>query len=442
MKKLIAALLTASLLAASAVGCSGGGTDQSSGTNQSTGMKSDSDNQTKLTAMFNVGSGDEVTADIYKSITDKFNKENKFNAEVQIQTYENEQYKTKLTTLMAANSQPDVFFTYEGGFLKPFVDGGKVYEIGQDLNKDSEWKSRFNASVLGPLTYDDKIYAVPSCQSVAVVFYNKAIFKENGIQVPATYAEFLQDCNKLSAAGVVPMALSGKDAWIPGELLQQVDNAVGGMDLHDQTVAKTKNWDDPLYLEGAKQFAKMLDNHAFASGFLGMTQDEAKHLFMDGKAAMYYMGSWDLAVLTGDNCKVKSDVGIFALPPEKPENKNVLVGSVDQSFAVSSKSNNIQASVAYVKMFSDPEFQKQYAYNAKYLISTNVQLDSSKLDPRFVEITNLLRESKGLTPWFDRTFSAGEGTEFNNAAQAIVGGKDPEQQMKNLQKFSVDNSLR
>ena len=93
-------------------------------------------------------------------------------------------------------------------------------------------------------------------------------------------------------------------------------------------------------------------------------------------------------------------------------------------------------------MFSDPEVQAKLASGANYLPSTSVPLDESALSPLFVTVSGIQEELTATTPWFDRVFGAGEGVEFNNAAQAIIAGEDPQQHMDSLQSFAQSNAQR
>ena len=93
-------------------------------------------------------------------------------------------------------------------------------------------------------------------------------------------------------------------------------------------------------------------------------------------------------------------------------------------------------------MFSSVEIQEAYAYKANYLISTKTRLDSTKLSPLFIAVTNIQQTLTGVTPWLDRVFGAGEGVEFNNAAQAIMAGKDPAARFDELQQFAKNNAFR
>jgi len=386
----------------------------------------------EMTAMFLGTTQDAAVLDIINQVTDEFNANNPYNVEFKVETYGNEDYKTRLATVMAADTVPDVFFTWSAGFLKPYVDGGKVYDVGQLLDADSEWSSRFNEGVFGPLTFDGKIYAVPHGQTVAVMFYNTRLFQENGVSVPTTYDELLQAVDTLKAAGITPISLPGQDAWVSGQFLQMLADISGGMDLFDGTVAGTTAWNDPAYVDAGAKFQELIDHGAFPDGFQGMAYDEGRLVFGQEEAAMFYMGSWEINALSDPSLPVSEYVDAFNVG-------TVALGDVDQALAIGANTANPEAAAAYIKMFSDTAAQEAYAYNANYLISTRTSLDESKLSPLFLKVLTVQQGLTGVTPWYDRVFGSGEGNEFNNAAVAIAGGTDPAEQMGVLQQYLIDN---
>lgn len=430
MKRLKILFLAAPALLMAAGMVFAGGTKQPSGTKK------------VMTAMFPGSSQDRALLDIIRKVTDQFNASNPYNVEFRFETYENEQYKTKLTTVMASNSTPDVFYTWSAGFLKPFVEGGKVYEIGKLVNADAEWKGRFNEGVFGPVTYTGKVYAVPHGQVVAVMYYNTRLFAENNVQVPASYDELIKACQTFIAKGIAPISVPVKDAWIAGQFLQQLANGVGGMNLFNGTVDGSKAWNDPDYVRAGTLLLELANMKAFPDGFLGMTNDEGRELFAQEKTAMYYMGSWDIGMFADPAVPVSKNIDVFNIPPSNTSAGNVALGDVDICMAISANCANPEAAAAYIKLFSSVEAQEAYAYNADYLLSTKTPLDRSRLSPLFIQVTSLQQTFIGVTPWLDRVFGAGEGVEFNNAAQAIMAGRSPAERMNGLQQFAKDNALR
>ena len=71
-----------------------------------------------------------MVMDILKETSKRFNEQYK-GVRAEIEFFIQEQYKTKLPVLMAANEPPDIFMTWCAGFLEPYVKAGKVYPLDE-----------------------------------------------------------------------------------------------------------------------------------------------------------------------------------------------------------------------------------------------------------------------------------------------------------------------
>ncbi len=431
-KKAAAVLLTAVMMGSLLSGCSGGG-DSAGG--QAGGSK---DGDT-LTVMC-VGTEADTYIDAYNAIAEEFSKNNEYGVEVKIDFYENEQYKTKLTTLMASNAVPDVFFTWELSYLQPFVEGGKVADITSYLEEDQEWKNSFADGTLELLSFDGKNYGIPTQKSLCVMFYNKQIFQENNLQVPTTYEEFLEVCQTLKDNGVTPMSVCGTDAWIPAQFVQQIAGGMAGDQLFNDICNGKEKWNNEIHVKAAEEVKKMADKGYFQDGYIGMGPEESTDLFTTGKTAMYFQGAWD-----ADKCaksEIGENVGAFVLPPYDSQYTNISVGSVDTSFAVAETCKNKDAAVAFLKYWTSQESEETLLYENGRIPAGNYEIDESKLSPLMVDILNISNSQVGLTPWWDRQFGAGEGVEFNNTCVSVLGGEDAQTAFDALQQFAEDNADR
>ena len=387
-----------------------------------------------------VGTEADTYIDAYNAIAEEFSKNNEYGVEVKIDFYENEQYKTKLTTLMASNAVPDVFFTWELSYLQPFVEGGKVADITSYLEEDQEWKNSFADGTLELLSFDGKNYGIPTQKSLCVMFYNKQIFQENNLQVPTTYEEFQEVCQTLKDNGVTPMSVCGTDAWIPAQFVQQIAGGMAGDQLFNDICNGKEKWNNEIHVKAAEEVKKMADKGYFQDGYIGMGPEESTDLFTTGKTAMYFQGAWD-----ADKCaksEIGENVGAFVLPPYDSQYTNISVGSVDTSFAVAETCKNKDAAVAFLKYWTSQESEETLLYENGRIPAGNYEIDESKLSPLMVDILNISNSQVGLTPWWDRQFGAGEGVEFNNTCVSVLGGEDAQTAFDALQQFAEDNADR
>ncbi len=436
--KIISTFMATALLATTLVSCGGG-----SGSEVSENTDGSATGGGEVLTVMCPGTAADPYRETYQAIAEDFSANNEYGVTVQFEFYEREQYKTKLTTLMASNSVPDMFFTWELDYLRPFVEGGKVYDLTADLEADPEWRDSFIEGALDPLTYDDKVYAVPTQSTLAVMYYNKQIFADNGLEIPTTYEEFLNVCDTLKANGVTPMSLAATTSWIPAEFVQQLSNGIGGMELYEGIAAGTTPWNDPANVEAGKDVQDMINKGYFQDGMLGMDSDQAKSLFQKGEVAMYYMGAWEVSTFIDEASTPESEnIGAFMMPAKNPENNGIVVGSVDSSFAISETCENKEAAVAFLKYYTSVAAQERLVYEQGRLPSIKMELDETKLKPLVVEVMEISKNSTGMTPWWDRVFGAGEGVEFNNQCLAIFGGSDPQTAFDDLQSFAESNANR
>jgi ABC-type glycerol-3-phosphate transport system substrate-binding protein len=123
-----------------------------------------------------------------------------------------EDYKTAITVAIASGDPPDIFYAYGGNWLKFFVDEGLLADL-TPYWEQYKWKDRLDEKSLKGAIYSGKYYAVPTELTSAGIYYNKRIFEELGIEPPEvpTWDEFLGYCEKIQAAGYLPLCLGDKE---------------------------------------------------------------------------------------------------------------------------------------------------------------------------------------------------------------------------------------
>lgn len=439
MKKFTVCLLIGAIAASMLTGCGGsnGGSSDASDAKES---KEDSNSET-LTIMMN-GSDSDAYMEGYRKIIDGFNESNDYGVTVEIQNVVNSDYKTKLTTMMASDSETDIIFTWELGYLENFVNGNKIVSLQKYLDEDEDWKNSFNGGILDPLTYDGEVYAIPTQQSTAIMYYNKAIFDEYNLEVPTTYDEYVQVCDTLKENGVTPVALASTadDAWLVSQYIQQLSDGIKGEDLFNSIKDGTGKWNDEGMIEAGKLFQEEVNKGYFEDGFTGVSGDEAKLMFANGQTAMYFNGCWEISNLDKkENAAEAENFSCFIMPPVNEGYAGTAVGSVDTSYAVTKNCKNVDAAVALLKYMTNEESTSLLLYDYGRIPSTNIEIDDSKLTPLCADFVNLLGDVKAQTPWFDRV-DTDLGNEFNNTTIGIANGDDVQDSFDNLQSYAESKS--
>ena len=126
-------------------------------------------------------------------------------------------YKTALPIVLASGDPPDFFYWYGGKALKQFVDAGLVYDLNDYYSKFN-WEKDLGSSSLGAVNYDGVYRAVPTEESMTLLYVNKTKFEEMGLDYPKhdeiiSWEEFLNLCEKIKNKGVTPIILGNGDQW-------------------------------------------------------------------------------------------------------------------------------------------------------------------------------------------------------------------------------------
>lgn len=363
----------------------------------------------------------------------QFNEDNAYNVEIEMTWYENEQYKTKFATLMTQNNMADIFSTWEYGFLQPYAESGKVYDMTDALDGDKEWKDRFDEGTFIPTTFNGRIYGLPTGRQMAPIYYNKQIFADYGVEVPETWDEFLEAIRTFKDAGIVPIVMATRDPWVIAQFFLDITGGVGGMELFEGIQTGEVSWDDPRYVKSGQLLQELVDAGAFPENFSGLAYEEGTPMFTSGKAAMYPMGTWMTAAIISE--MDPENVGVFLPPAYDPANSKTHLSQVSRVFGVSETCKNKEAAMAFLKLFSENEIQEKVVTELGILPAVNMKVDTAKIDSVTSAIIELAEGVEPLTP-FDVLFGTNIGVEFNNIALAIATGKDSADQFAQLQAYT------
>jgi raffinose/stachyose/melibiose transport system substrate-binding protein len=293
------------------------------------------------------------------------------------------------------------------------------------LDARPELKRTISPLAVEGTTFGGNIYAIPIDQSGELVFYNKRIFRENGLSVPKTYDEFMSICATLKAKSITPVVMGNLDVW-PGAIpYMMLFNRMNGNALYEEViVGKKAKFDDPAFAQTGRKLQEMVQAGVFNASANALKYDEAQVEYTSGRAAMVYDGIW---ALTGFLDKLGNDVGAFNFPmvPGGRGNENDYLINYGTVFCISSATKNLPAAEALVEFILSPERQAAFVELGKIVASINLPIDYSKLPPILREINDSLAKASYAIIPYDNPLGSNIGTEFNLAVQRVLAGQDP-----------------
>jgi multiple sugar transport system substrate-binding protein/raffinose/stachyose/melibiose transport system substrate-binding protein len=190
-----------------------------------------------------------------------------------------------------------------------------------------------------------------------MVFYNKAIFEENNVEVPTTWDEFVAAVETFGAAGVTPIELAGLDPWsasMPIVALASADVLGSNPGWIQDRYGDSVSFTDEEFVSAMQKERDLIEAGAYSDSALSVDYATANTNFFDGKSAMYIMGSWLVGAFPADQA---ADFGAFPLPTD--DGSVVVPLNVGGTMSVSSKAADTEKSMAFAKAWTlAPESMK------------------------------------------------------------------------------------
>lgn len=231
-----------------------------------------------------------------REIADQYSKEKGGKWKIDFETTaDRPSYLQKLKTLVAGNNMPDIIDTDPDLYAKELVKAGKLVDMKKFLQKNDYYQNFYPTALKYQEFSDGSMYTLPLEYHVEMIWYNKKLFSQHGIDVPKTFNQWLAACEKLKKAGVTPISVDGIDRWpVQRYLAMPAFRQTGNQFIENLSQGKEK-MSSQTGVDSVK-FVKEIGQY-FNEGFSATDYATAQSMFLDGKSAMYYIGDWEIGAM-------------------------------------------------------------------------------------------------------------------------------------------------
>lgn len=275
-----------------------------------------------------------------------------------------DQYFSVLKTKLNSGEATDIFGGQSGKTdLKVQYD---VEKNAVDLSGE-EWTTRHDPLALDMVSLDGKVYGAEIWDTIAsnyfVIVYNKAIFEEQGLSVPTSYAEFKDICLKLKEAGINPVYEPISDGWhhvlwfpMVGPRYEEMEPGLAEkLNANEVTFAES-----PVMLEAMTQMQELYTLGCFGDNALSDSFGDANGKLASGEFAMALTALTAPVSVETDYPDVKADTfGFFPMP--LVDNMLAPAHPAGPSKFIYSGSEHIDEAKQYLAFLMEPE-------NLQYLL--------------------------------------------------------------------------
>ncbi|SEN40343.1 ABC transporter substrate-binding protein [Lihuaxuella thermophila] len=262
---------------------------------------------------------------------------------------------TKELAAVAAGNPPDVVIS-DLGKLKHRAQKNQVENLGPYVKNDPSIKDRFLPQAWEAVLYNNEPYALPFNLDTYMLFYNKDLFKEAGLdpdKPPKTWDEALEyshkldkkNGNKYERIGFYPLWDAGPDIWMV--------NADGEpyFDKNDKSMIA-----DPENAEALKWIKKFNEKYGLNTidAFKGEFGQKQSEPFISQKVAMYVKNTTFYTQIRDYGKGM--NFGVAPLPERKPGSGHY---SWSSGFVaeIPKGSKHVKEAYEFIKYLTDVEAQ-------------------------------------------------------------------------------------
>lgn len=278
----------------------------------------------------------------------------------------------KIQTYAATGNLPDIF---QVGLaqINAFKESGNILVLDDYVTSTGFGDALVPSATNLLWNEDGHAYAFPYAgNELVLLYYNKAVFAEYGVEVPTTYEELKAAVETFKANDIVPLSIFAKEGWITSALYDVFATRLApeGIVALDNGTAMAS--DEP-YKVAAERIQELVNLGLVADGATSMNYDQAVSLFHEGKAAMFINGQWEIQ---GSTDALGDDVDWMWYPvySENPGAANAFAGGgAPGGYAVSPYSENKDLAAEVAAFISQKYCEAKYKFRANPLLATKVE---------------------------------------------------------------------
>ncbi|MFV2104092.1 ABC transporter substrate-binding protein [Micromonospora sp. LOL_024] len=356
------------------------------------------------------------------------------NVTIAVQPLEVEAFKTKLDGAVEEKRLPDLFQSWGGGALQQQVEAGLVKDITEDVR---EWIGQLLPAAVQPYTVDGRIYGIPFDIGMVGFWYNRDLFAKAGIETPpGTWAQLLEAVGKLKSAGIVPIALGGKDKWPGHYYWAYLAMRIGGIEALARA-AEDQNFNTPDFVAAGEHLKQLVDMRPFQPGFLraeyGSETGQAATMGNEG-AAMELMGQWAPSVQASSSTSKRGlgDRLAFFPFPAVEGGKGLATDAFGGGNGFVVGRDAPPSTVEFLRTLLQAKNQRRAARTGAVL-PTNQAATGGIRDLNNQVVAANLGIATGFQLYLDQAYPPAVGRQINDsAAQLVAGNKGPAQIVKDI----------
>lgn len=326
--------------------CTAGSLGSSSGTGSGT-------NADAVTISFLIPTGEDNNA-VAEAVIGAFEEANP-DVHVQIETRPGGSEGDNLVkTRLATNDMADVFQYNSGSLLHALDPAQSLVDLSEEA-----WVADLEETFANTVSVGEGVYGSPWGNIIGGgVLYNKRVYDELGLDVPTTWAAFMENNAAIKAAGKTAVIGTYADSWT-SQLFVLGDFHNVAMQDPEWATKYTENqakFAQQPALRGFEHLQEVSEGDYMNSDFNAEAYEDGLALLASGDGVHYPMLTFAIPQLSLAHGDVLDDLGFFALPGDDAATNGATVWSPSGNYIPQSTTGEeLEAAKRFVGFWATPD---------------------------------------------------------------------------------------
>jgi len=207
-----------------------------------------------------------------------------------------EAYHQKLSALAAAGNLPDVMYLWPGGRSVALTEAGLIADLYPYLGANID---NFVAAAVAPQG-KGCLYELPiGITATHVMYVNTKILNGLGLTMPQTYDELVSMVPTITTAGLDPIIMPNKAAWVMQScLFSALVGRIGGTEWLEKAIVGQASFTDEEFVSSLRLVKDLYDIGLLPPSSIQLEYGDGPNLFAQGKGVFMIDGDWRTGALT------------------------------------------------------------------------------------------------------------------------------------------------
>ena len=333
-----------------------------------------------------------VYQEVFQQLVDEYNQKN---GTQYILNYVPGQEKDIINTRMSSNDKPDVFSLDSPADVNQYAQEGLLFDLTSYADAE-RWEDNIFDWAYDLSKVNDKVVTLPYGYEGMVLWYNKAIMNELGLN-PAninTLGEFEAAMEKAADSGYIPVMLGTQDQPWSQEWYLSILYSYTGRDLLKETIEGRHSWNNAAFKSTVELYKSWHDKGFLADGkSYVLTIDDAINAFSNGKALFKVEGTWAPYWILPLDEEYQNKIGVMLHPAVNETEQPHMPLAVGGMWCVSADTQHADLAAYILSSLLRQEFQGRF-------IQTGMDIAPIKIDAA---------QFSGLLPFVEEMWSIVNG---------------------------------